>query len=205
MQNIRKHNEVKGFLSFYRCCDTPTEQMSALFVHKICELPGQSPINSHFQRKWDWFQHLWMEESSPPSPLQDLTHPSFCLPIHARNVNSLAALKAPCTFLFISPADLLKFSLSTDIWIVEIGGPFCPGSSAVIGSARLSNGGRCRWTPFSTDIASCATYLFPSPKGSCHLTYARCCYIAASFSSLTFTHSAWLPPPSPSNNIFIHS
>lgn len=53
VQNIRKHNEVKTFLSFYSCCEAPTEQMSALFVYKICELPRHSPINSHFQRKWD--------------------------------------------------------------------------------------------------------------------------------------------------------
>lgn len=75
LQNIRKHNEVQPFLLFYRCCDVPTEQMSALFVHKICQLPGHSPITSHFQRKWEWFQHLWMEESSPPSLSQDLTPP----------------------------------------------------------------------------------------------------------------------------------
>lgn len=75
MQNIQEKNEVKTFSSFYRCCDAPTAEMSALFVHKICEPPGHSPINSHFQRKWDWLQHFWLEESSPPSLSQDLTPP----------------------------------------------------------------------------------------------------------------------------------
>lgn len=37
--------------------------------------PCHPHINSHFQRKRDWVQHLWLQESSCPSLSQDLTPP----------------------------------------------------------------------------------------------------------------------------------
>lgn len=113
--------------------------LHALFVHRICGLPGHYPIQSHFPWKWDWIPTVVNAGIKSSLPLsQDLPPlPSPPLPFHpCQECKQLqSAFSLPSHF---SCDSFLKFRPpppKIDIWVVGFSRPCCPGLSPVIGSA----------------------------------------------------------------------